>query len=248
MTYQWLLSLLLYMDFGGNQLYSFRTENCFSTKSDSRLVRFNRVYHVNTFSDSEVVNIKDQFGAIPFSWIIETHDHNAASMLERHGFTKYPDMFYGMKANIENIVDDTYAPHIIIKEINEQHDIEKLIDIILLSNSIYEKDELIKAIDDLRLKAAQSIKLYLGFYEQEPCATSIVIYHENAVTFHMVSTLPEYRCKGLGYAITHKGLLDASYDGITKAYLMSSIMAQSLYRKIGFEEYAQYYIYIYKPY
>lgn len=48
----------------------------------------------------------------------------------------------------------------------------------------------------------------------------------------MISTLPDYRCKGLGYGVTHKGLFDAAQNRITKAILMSSIMGQSLYRKI----------------
>ena len=72
------------------------------------------------------------------------------------------------------------------------------------------------------------------------------MYHEDAVTLHMIGTLPENRSRGLGYAVTHKGLFDVSCNGITKAFLMFSLMGQSLYQKMGFEEYAAYFIYIYK--
>ena len=246
MSYHWLLPLLLYMDFGGTKFYSFKTENCFSRTSGSQITRFNRVYHGNELYDVEVETIKSQFGTLPFTWIIEVHDKKAAHILEKHGFIQFHEPFYGMSADIRNIDEMIYAPYITIKEIHEKSDREKLIDIIARSNSINDKEELTKAINDLLVKGFPFIKLYLGFYNQELCAASIFIYHEDAVTLHMVSTLPEYRCKGIGFAITHTGLLDASRKGITKAFLMSSLMGQSLYRKIGFEEYTHYYVYIYK--
>lgn len=136
MSCHWLLPLLLYMDFGGNKSYTFKTENCFSRTSDSHITRFNRVYHVNEFYDVEVEAIKAQFGILPFTWVIEAHDKKAAHILEKHGFIQFPELFYGMRANIEDIADTLYAPDVTVKEIHTKYEREKLIDILSRSNSI----------------------------------------------------------------------------------------------------------------
>lgn len=175
MSCHWLLSLLLYMDFGGNKSYTFKTENCFSRTSDSHITRFNRVYHVNEFYDVEVEAIKAHFGKLPFTWVIEARDKKAADILEKHGFIQFHEPFYGMSADIKNITEMVYDSPIIIKEIHTKSDREKLIDVIALSNSINDKEELAKAINDLLIKGLSSIKVYLGFYNQEPCAASIFI-------------------------------------------------------------------------
>ena len=246
MPYSLLLPLLLYMDFGGNPVYNFKTENCFIVRSNCAFVRFNRVYHHNEFSDAEVEAIKTYFNKIPFSWIIDVNDQKAADILNNHGFVKYPDPFSGMVANISPIVDTAYGLGITVKEINQKEDIDMLIDIIARSNPGYEKSEWQKAIYDLLAKGTPHIKLYIGFYADQPCAASIIIYHKDMVTLHMISTLPEYRCKGLGCAVTHKALFDAACNGATTALLLASSMALSLYQKMGFKEHARYYIYLYK--
>jgi hypothetical protein len=235
----------MYADFGGYLSYDFKTENCFASQSNCNLARFNRAYHINTFSDEEVEAIKIEFGRVPFTWTVQAGDFYAESMLEKHEFIKYPHPFSGMKADIKNITDEIYAPHITIKEIDQGNDIDKLVDIISVSHSIPEKDELRKGINSLLIKGSVSVKLYLGFYEDVACAASIIIYHKDIVTLHMIGTLPEYRSKGLGYAVTHKPLVDAALNGINQAVLMASSMGQSLYKKMGFEEYAQYHVYIY---
>ena len=245
MSYHLLLSLLMYADFGGNLLYDFRTENCFVSQSHCNLTRFNRAYHNNTFSDEEVEAIKIYFGRVPFTWTVCADDFNAENMLQKHGFIKYPYPFSGMKANIEYITDEVYAPYIIIKEIDQKDEIEKLIDIMSISHSILEKEELRKGIDSLLMKGSGLVKLYVGFYEKIPCAASIIIYHNDIITLHMIGTLPEYRSKDMGYPITHRALVDAARSGINQAVLMASTMGQSLYKKMGFEEYTHYYVYIY---
>ncbi len=245
MSHLLLLPLLLFMDFGGNQLYSFKTENCFACKSPSSIVRFNRAYHHNEFCDAEVKAIKNHFNTNSFSWWVDIHDQKAAHILHEHGFIQYPHTFVGMRADITNLAHNTYEPPITVKEITQKEDIEIWIDIVFRNNPGYEKHEWEKSRYDLLEKGTSSIKLYVGFYAGEPCATSMIIYHKDMVTLHSINTLPEYRCKGLGYAVTHKALFDAACNGITQAILTASSLGQSLYQKMGFKEYAQYHIYLY---
>jgi GNAT superfamily N-acetyltransferase len=241
-----LLQLLLYMDFGGNPLYSLTTENCFAFKSNCALANFNRVCHANIISDNDIETIKAHFGTAPFAWFIDANDMISANILHEHKFIKYQNIMSGMSMNIASITANICEPEVTIKEIDQQQDKEKLIDIISCCFSC-EKYELTQGINNLLTNGAQAVKLYLGFYKNKPCAAGIFIYHKNIVTLHCIGTLPEYRNKGIGSAITLYGLCDAADNGMVQALLLSSPMAQSLYKKIGFEEYIQYHIYLHKP-
>ncbi len=55
---------------------------------------------------------------------------------------------------------------------------------------------------------------------------------------HLVATLPAYRGKGLGYAVSQKPLIDAQQRGASHAILLASEMGKPVYQKIGFKEYA----------
>lgn len=55
--------------------------------------------------------------------------------------------------------------------------------------------------------------------------------------------LDYYRNKGLGYAISHKPLLDARNRGFKQTILLASSKGRPLYNRIGFKEYASYHFY-----
>ena len=245
MSHLFLLPLLLYMDFGGNATWTFRTENCLAIKSNTNIFRFNKVCHIDNFSELELEEIKKEFSTKPFCWAVNIQDQQAAMLLQKHKFIQHPEIFSAMSANITTLKEQDYAPHISIREIDKKKDIKTWIYIATNSSIHCEQSELIQALYNLLEKGSTSIRLYLGFYKEIPCTASMIIYHGTITSLHFIGTLPEYRKKGLGYAITHKSLLDASHNGIIQAILLSSTMGQSLYKQLGFQEYAQYYMYKY---
>ena len=100
------------------------------------------------------------------------------------------------------------------------------------------------AIDEFYMKAApfilnqnSDLKLFVGFYERMPVATSALFLQDNIAGVWDVTTLPKFRGKGIGtdmtvYALKYAknlcncdiGVLTASSDG------------ESVYRKIGFRK------------
>ena len=100
------------------------------------------------------------------------------------------------------------------------------------------------AIDEFYMKAApfilnqnSDLKLFVGFYERMPVATSALFLQDNIAGVWDVTTLPKFRRKGIGtdmtvYALKYAknlcncdiGVLTASSDG------------ESVYRKIGFRK------------
>ena len=100
------------------------------------------------------------------------------------------------------------------------------------------------AIDEFYTKAApfilnpkSDLKLFVGFYDGMPAATSALFLQDNVAGVWDVTTLPKFRRKGIGtdmtlYALKYAkdlcncevGVLTASSDG------------ESVYRKIGFRK------------
>ena len=83
------------------------------------------------------------------------------------------------------------------------------------------------------------IKFYLGYYGEIPVTTVLTINHEGIVGIYGVETLSAYRRKGIGYATSKHALLCAKEAGAQKAILLATDKGKSLYKKIGFQEYAQ---------
>lgn len=73
-----------------------------------------------------------------------------------------------------------------------------------------------------------------------PVATTMSVYNQDVVAVHWLGTLPEYRRRGIGYAITHKSLLDAYKQRCREAVLFGSVLGKSVYERIGFRVYAIY--------
>jgi GNAT superfamily N-acetyltransferase len=89
--------------------------------------------------------------------------------------------------------------------------------------------------------------LYLGSLDGTPVSTSSLFLGAGVAGTHAVTTLPEYRGKGIATAMTYPPLLDARDQGYRVGVLFSSEMAIDIYRKIGFQKYGEGNIYMRQP-
>ncbi len=76
---------------------------------------------------------------------------------------------------------------------------------------------------------------YLGFYEGKPAATSLAYLGNLGASLYCLGTLPSFRNRGLGTAVTHACLKAAKDKNISQAVLYGSEMGQPMYKKIGFK-------------
>ena len=90
-------------------------------------------------------------------------------------------------------------------------------------------------------------RLYLGCHNGTPVSTSSLFLGAGTAVIHGVTTLPEFRDRGFGYAMTHYPLLGARSQGFRVGVLFSSEMAVSIYRKMGFQEHGRGDIYLWQP-
>ena len=79
----------------------------------------------------------------------------------------------------------------------------------------------------------------LGHWDGVSAATGLFIVKDDAVYVYWIGSLPAFRGKGLGMAITHRPLQEFRNQGIKKAFLFASAMGKPLYEKLGFNTFAQ---------
>jgi len=81
-----------------------------------------------------------------------------------------------------------------------------------------------------------SHRWFLGLMNGRPVATSAMILHEDVAAIYCVATLPNFRGRGIGTAITREPLQVAKSAGYRVAVLEASAKGLPVYERIGFKE------------
>ena len=83
---------------------------------------------------------------------------------------------------------------------------------------------------------------YIGYVSGKPAATSVRIRTGDVAGIYFVSTLPEFRRRGFGEAMTWRAVSDGRAAGCKLSYLQPSTMGRPIYERMGFrviEEYSE---------
>lgn len=213
------------------------TPHCYVMRSDARLPSCNRVCADDQATAQEIQQLVASFGDMPFRWFVYGDQHTLQQTLENNGFA-FSRSYPAMSIDLDAVHTQTYGPDIEVKKIGIE-EIDLWISIVAQSYNT-DAPEFTKFIHYLiKHTPTQCLSFYIGYYQGTPVATSMTIRHDEIVGLHWVATLPEYRGKGVGFAISHKPLLDAQAQGCTQAILLATTMGKPVYEKIGFKEYAE---------
>jgi GNAT superfamily N-acetyltransferase len=85
----------------------------------------------------------------------------------------------------------------------------------------------------------QALRLYLGTVDDQPVATVALLLAAGVASINWVVTIPEYRHRGIGAAMTLLAAREARSAGYRIAVLTASPMGINIYRRLGFKEYCQ---------
>jgi GNAT superfamily N-acetyltransferase len=88
------------------------------------------------------------------------------------------------------------------------------------------------------------VRGYLGHVDGRPVATSALIASDGVAGVYNVSTLPEYRKRGLGEAMTWHAVREGVKAGCRIGSLQASAMGQPVYARMGFRNIAPYESYV----
>ena len=80
-------------------------------------------------------------------------------------------------------------------------------------------------------------RLYLGYFDGEPVATSQLLLSDGVGGVHDVTVLPSARGKGVGTEMSLLPLRDASSSGLDYGVLCATELGKGVYQKLGFKEY-----------
>ena len=86
--------------------------------------------------------------------------------------------------------------------------------------------------------------LYLGYAEGRPVATSALVMSHRVAGVYNVATLPAYRRRGFGEAMTWYAVEEGAEAGCLMASLQSSEMGYPVYERMGFRRITGYRTYI----
>ena len=148
----------------------------------------------------------------------------------------------GMAIDLLTLDEPAYTiPGVTITKVENAHDLQSWCQIM---NTISEFPDFAQAAwlemyQGIRILDDPQWSLYLGSQNGVPVSTSAGI--------HAVTTQPEFRGRGIGYAMTRAPLLDARSQCYRVGALYSSEMAVNIYLKLGFQEYGKGQIYIWQP-
>jgi len=94
-------------------------------------------------------------------------------------------------------------------------------------------------VGTFNLTASSPQKFFLAYFNEQPVATSLLFLHENSCGIYFVSTLAEFRQKGIGLAVTQSTMRAARLAGAQYATLQSSPDGLHVYQQAGFQEYCR---------
>jgi len=94
------------------------------------------------------------------------------------------------------------------------------------------------------LLAAPGLEAYLAWMDDAPVATAMLMRTGDVAGIYSVGTLPEWRGRGIGEAVTWHAVERGRELGCTMASLQASEMGQPVYERMGFRTVSRYRTYV----
>ena len=240
------LSILLFLD--PTVQSDYKTEHCSLFLSGLPDNDYNRVFCASMPTSEEVLQVKNFFGNIPYSWPVHVEDYDMQKFLREQGLVKIPQSLPTSPLMVLDLNDfhfDNQINHnFIIHQVDilQEDQIREWIACKLGVESLYH-EQFYKFLQLLLERFAGNIKLYIGYYQDQPAVTTMIIEHIDVISIHSVFTVHQLRKNGLACIMLNHVLQEAQQNGCKQAALISSAFGKSLYERLGFQEKATYLMY-----
>ncbi len=179
---------------------------------------FNYAYSSTT---SNIGAVLGYFNGLPFTWIVES---NNGDILRERGF-KYDDSLLGMTMDLTDQLPDDEV-FLVDDDVRLGH----WIDIVT------EGFQIDRNLTEAFARPLHDQVFFVAYVDEKPASALILSLCDEAVFLSYVATTPNLRRRGAGSKLTN-GALRYAYDkGYKVAALMSSRMAENVYRSVGFRD------------
>lgn len=203
---------------------------------------FNRVFRtrLNSNNVAEAIGVTlSHFRSRKASpvWMLEPSatPTNLGEHLRAYGL-RYTIEFSGMAAYASRELDKIAVPAgFMIKHVQERKMLEEWVLPYSVGFNISDFRNAYLAIEEeLGLDPKSSRQHYVGMLEGEPVASSTLFLGAGVAGIYNVAVNPDMRRKGIGTAMTSICLREARALGYRTVVLHASLMAASVYRRLGF--------------
>ncbi len=185
---------------------------------------------------SEINNIGNLIknGRAPNGWTVGplTRPKDLGIKLEKYGFSNVYHQA-GMAVDLKDLEKKQITQNnLIIQRVESEESL------IYWANIVSEVFNL--KVDFAHLKfinAQKEAHFYIGIFKEEPISTLLLYLSSGVAGLHAVSTLPKYRNRGFGFAISRSALIEAFKRDYYVGVLQASSLGEKIYRKLGFEKY-----------
>lgn len=202
---------------------------------------FNRIYHTNLDpedAEQKISEIIKHFDSrkLRFTWQVDPGDKpdDLASRLEKAGLERSEGP--GMAAMLEKLVEPKTPEDFRYERVETTEKLKEYAYLLCRAYGIPEFGWDTFAGATIKYGMVDDLQHYIGYYDEEPVATSTILYSDGVAGLYNVANLPEVRRKGIGSMISYVPFIDAVDKGYKIGILHSSRIGYNVYKRLGFEE------------
>jgi GNAT superfamily N-acetyltransferase len=167
--------------------------------------------------------------------------------LEANGFSRYDD-WTGMVHDLTNLdPPDSARADIEIRQVSDDVSHHQWIDVVCRSFALPRRA--CRTLDEYfshpSSKDSSAWHRSVGYQDGSPVAATTLFVHDGVAGIYLVSTVPGFRGKGFGSAMTLAALRQARDLGCSMAVLQATATAEQMYTRLGFQPVCKFGIYRY---
>jgi ribosomal protein S18 acetylase RimI-like enzyme len=215
---------------------------------------FNHVYFTRLPQeqdvDDRVEELRKHFASqkLPLMWSVGpfSRPSELGSHLESHGL-RCVEESPGMAVDLNALNQDIRFPsELAIERVSNAEVLSEFVDLMRVGFEMPEFTgaALFEEFNAMGLTDKSLWRNYVGWLDGEVVTTASLALAVGVAGIYNVVTLPKARRRGLGAAITLAALGEARELGYRIAVLQSSAEGLGVYRRLGFEQYSTYSIYV----
>lgn len=185
---------------------------------------------------------------VPLLWWMgpSTQPNDLARHLERYGFTS-DGQIPGMAVNLTTLNENLPIPTGLIIQRVEDHKILKQWNQVFAAGFGLPDFAADAFYDYMCAIDLDTTPAYIGWLDNQPVATSLLVLAGGIAGIYNVATLPRVRRQGIGAIMTLTPLREARNRGCRVGILQASQMGVGVYRTLGFQEYCKISQYVWSP-
>jgi len=188
-----------------------------------------------------IKTVMDYFAGVgrPFSWWLSPGDQpdNLGKLLLEAGLQEdYSEL--AMAADLSQLLEKDLSPNgLQIRRVRTPQQLADFAHIISVMWTPPDPEvvNFYKLAAPAILRPDSPMWFYVGYVDDKPVATAEATVGNGVVGLYNICTLPEFRQRGFGTAMTLKPLLDARAENYKTAILQATEQGARVYSRLGFE-------------